>query len=50
MLVIPAQQGCAETHGETQHFHAATARHPEVAELVEGDQDAKGNQQPDDHI
>jgi hypothetical protein len=50
MAIMPAQQRRTEAHRKAQHLDAATARHPEVAELVKRHQDAKRNHQPDDHI
>jgi hypothetical protein len=40
----PAPQRAAEPDGETQHTHSATARDPEMTELVDRDEDAQGEQ------
>src|SRR5690606_19560915 len=45
---LPISQRLAEADREAQHLHAAAARHPEVAELVEGDQHAQADDQPPD--
>src|SRR6185312_9859061 len=46
VLAIPRLDRLAETDRETQHLHAAAARDPEVAEFVEGHQDAQGDDHP----
>ena len=38
----------AETHREAQHLEAELARHPEVAELVHGHQQADADDEPED--
>src|SRR5690606_822295 len=38
----------AEADRKAQHLHPAAARHPVVAEFVEGDQDAEADDQPPD--
>ena len=44
--VLP--QRIAEADREAQHTHAAAARHPEMAEFVESDQQAQGHDHPPD--
>ena len=46
VAVMARPQRFAEAHGKTQHVHPASARHPVVAEFVEGDQHAQTDQQP----
>ncbi|MNZ28987.1 hypothetical protein D3C78_462310 [compost metagenome] len=50
VTVMPAQQRRAEAHREAQHLDPAAACHPEVAELVKGDQHAQCNQGADNHV
>ena len=38
----------AKADGETQNAHAKAPRDPEMAELVEGDEQTEGDQQPPD--
>ena len=40
------EQRLAEAHREPQHLEAEPARHPEMAELVHGHQQADGDDEP----
>jgi hypothetical protein len=46
--VSPRPEGAPEPDREAQHANTQPPRHPEVAELVEGDQQAQRDQQPPD--